>query len=187
MPGRSSLCALRRLRGGRAASSSDQRTRTLATTTRAAAVVARVGNGWLPQGAGVVHPCWHAGRQGSRPRFRELCSGAGGGSGGGQWQQYTDPATGKPYYYHVQTQTTQWERPDEMGDSAPGGSEDRKVFTEQQVPSSPLQRVMGFAGLGINLAAGVGATCLDHPTLSAASLSGYLAGLGRPTFEGGLV
>lgn len=71
-----------------------------------------------------------------------------------QWQQYTDPASGNPYYFNVATQVTQWERPAELGE--PGADEHPKSFTEKQVPSSPVQRVIGFAGLGINLAAGVG-------------------------------
>ena len=76
------------------------------------------------------------------------------GDAADQWQQYTDPATGNPYYFNVATQTTQWERPAVLGEQ--GTEPPPKTFTEQQVPSSPMQRVMGFAGLGINLAAGVG-------------------------------
>ena len=77
----------------------------------------------------------------------------GSGDASNQWQQYADPASGNPYYFNVATQTTQWERPPELGE--PDG-EHAKTFTEKNVPSSPMQRVMGFAGLGINLAAGVG-------------------------------
>jgi hypothetical protein len=68
------------------------------------------------------------------------------GAGAGRWQQYTDPASGKPYYFNVAAQTTQWERPPELGEA--DGSEQARTFTEKSVPSSPMQRVMGFAGLG---------------------------------------
>eukprot|EP01045_Picozoa_sp_COSAG04_P015536 COSAG04_NODE_1234_length_7631_cov_5.168747_1_plen_268_part_10 len=76
------------------------------------------------------------------------------GDAAARWQRYTDPASGNDYYYNVATKATQWERPPELGEPQP--DEGPRDFTARKVPSSPLERVMGFAGLGLNLAAGVG-------------------------------
>ena len=76
------------------------------------------------------------------------------GGAAARWQRYTDPASGNDYYYNVATKATQWERPPELGEPQP--DEGPRDFTARKVPSSPLERVMGFAGLGLNLAAGVG-------------------------------
>lgn len=71
------------------------------------------------------------------------------------WQEYTDPSTGNLYYYHIPTKTTQWERPAELGpepsrSAGPAGGPRRT----RKVPASPLERVIGFAALGADLAAG---------------------------------
>ena len=67
-----------------------------------------------------------------------------------EWQQYTDPASGNPYYYHVPSRTTTWECPpgftqrvDPLGDRR-----------QRAVPASPIERVWGFASLGADLFGG---------------------------------
>ena len=102
---------------------------------------------------------WRGASQ-ARPRAFSARASADGAGAADRWQQYTDPASGNPYYFNVATQVTQWERPAELGE--PSADERPKRFTEQTVPSSPMQRVVGFAGLGINLAAGVGMEVARH-------------------------
>lgn len=67
-----------------------------------------------------------------------------------EWQQHTDPASGNPYYYHIPSQTTTWDRPPGFTQRAdPLGARRQRA-----VPSSPLERVWGFATLGADLLGG---------------------------------
>jgi aarF domain-containing kinase len=68
------------------------------------------------------------------------------------WQTYVDPASGNPYYYHVESKTTTWECPPEL--EGQSHEDPLGARTARAVPASSMARVLGFASLGADLAAG---------------------------------